>query len=308
MTLAPIVLFVYNRPDHTKKTLDALSKNEWACDSELYIFSDGPKNVDQDEKVKQTRELINSNGYKDKFKSYSVLESVHNKGLAASIIMGVNTIFESFENVIVLEDDLVTSNSFLRFMNSALDFYRSNKKIGSISGYSPVILNDIISESDVYFTPRNCSIGWATWKHVWSHIDWDMKAYQIFSKSLRARFKFNRYGLDRATRLDNHMLGKTHSWSIRFGYYLVFHDLLVVYPKQSLLKHIGWDGSGTNTSEINKQYELYNSEVSTDIKYFNFSKQVFESQEAKYKFRKIYSGSILQQFKLILKTVFNRYV
>jgi len=133
MKLSPIVLFVYNRPEHTKKTIEALQKNELAKDSELFIYYDGPKNEDIKEKVNEVREYIK--GIQG-FKKITIIERDKNFGLANNMIQGVSEIFNTFEKVIVLEDDLVTSKYFLKFMNSTLEFYNGIDKIFVVSGYS----------------------------------------------------------------------------------------------------------------------------------------------------------------------------
>ena len=120
---APIALFVYNRPDHTQQTIVSLQKNTLAKNSNLYIFSDGPKTEKDIPKVNEVRQFLkNING----FKSVTVIERKSNWGLAKSIIEGVSEIINLYERVIVLEDDIVTSNTFLSFMNGALNFYYNN--------------------------------------------------------------------------------------------------------------------------------------------------------------------------------------
>jgi GT2 family glycosyltransferase len=114
---APIALFVYNRPWHTRQTVEALKKNELASESELFIYSDAPKNGKAKEKVKEVREYIKTI---DGFKKVTIIERENNWGLADSIIDGVTKIVNEYGKIIVLEDDLVTSPYFLKFMNEAL--------------------------------------------------------------------------------------------------------------------------------------------------------------------------------------------
>lgn len=114
MKLAPITLFVYNRPDHTNKTIEALKKNKFAKESELFIFSDGPKKQEDASKVKEVRKYLKTiDGFNDVF----IKESEKNKGLANSIISGVTEVINKYRKVIVLEDDLITSPVFLEYMN-----------------------------------------------------------------------------------------------------------------------------------------------------------------------------------------------
>ena len=131
--IAPICLFTYNRLEETIQTVAALKNNFLANKSELFIFSDGAKNKNVEQKIKQVRKYLKTiTG----FKNITIYESSKNKGLANSIIDGVTKIIETYGKIIVLEDDLVTSPNFLNFMNQALEFYHYNNRIYSVSGYT----------------------------------------------------------------------------------------------------------------------------------------------------------------------------
>jgi GT2 family glycosyltransferase len=121
MNLSPIVLFVYNRPWHTQQTIKALQKNDLASKSDLYIFSDGKK-TNNDIEVSNVRSYIKTiTG----FKSIKIFERNENWGLAKNIVDGVSSILAKDKTVIVLEDDIVTSEGFLKYMNDALSIHRT---------------------------------------------------------------------------------------------------------------------------------------------------------------------------------------
>ena len=131
--LAPIALFVFNRLDNTKQTVEALKKNKLADQSELFIYSDGPRGQDTVAEVNNVRQYIKTiTG----FKRIKIIEHNINLGLATSIITGVTKIVNKYGKIIVLEDDLITSKYFLKFMNEALEIYKDNKKIWHISGWN----------------------------------------------------------------------------------------------------------------------------------------------------------------------------
>lgn len=132
MGLAPIALFVYNRPEHTRKTIDALKKNVLADASDLIIFSDAPKTSDSDSSVQEVRAILESI---EGFKSVKILKRDKNWGLSKSIIDGVSRVCGDYGKVIVLEDDLVTSPYFLKFMNDGLDYYEAETRVISVHGY-----------------------------------------------------------------------------------------------------------------------------------------------------------------------------
>lgn len=253
--LAPIVVFVYNRPKHTKKTIEALANNYLAKESELFIFSDGPKNEESEVKVKLVREYTDSLPEKKMFKSVRIIKAGTNKGLANSVISGVSEIIGQYGKVIVLEDDLISSRDFLQYMNDALDYYENNKKIWSISGYNLPIKIPSDYKSDIYFSYRGCSWGWATWKDRWEKVDWKVSDYNEFKKDKDLRKKLNRGGRDMANMLDSQMQGKIDSWAIRWCYTQSKLDMLTVYPVVSRIKNIGLDGTGTH-SGINPRYDV----------------------------------------------------
>ena len=173
MNLAPIVLFVYNRPWHTLQTLEALRKNALASESILYIFADGPKPFADESamhKINETRECIKK---KQWCKEVIIYEREINLGLADSIINGVTEIVNKHGKIIVLEDDIVTSKGFLKYMNDALDIYELEEKVMHISGYMFPVKKKL--PKTFFYKPTTCW-GWATWSRSWKYFKKDAKS------------------------------------------------------------------------------------------------------------------------------------
>lgn len=214
--LSPIILFVYNRPNHLTKTLEALARNTLAINSDLYIFSDGPKNLVEAQKINEVRlicERIQG------FASVNISKSIGNKGLAESVIQGVTHVLKKHNSCIVLEDDILTSIDFLEFMNEALNAYKYQSEIISISGYNyPNQMEKIVS-GDVFLACRSSSWGWATWADRWKDVDWSVSDYEDFIGNQDEISKFKRGGNDLVNMLSMQMKGKIDSWSIRFDYF-----------------------------------------------------------------------------------------
>lgn len=248
MSFAPVVMFVYNREDHFKKTYDALSKCKEAKESELFIFSDGPKNEETAPKVDKVRNALKEVQKENPFKSITVYESPVNKGLAAAVISGVTEIVNKYGSVIVVEDDSVVSPYFLHYMNYALNFFENDKNIGSISGYSPILPIPADYPFDIYVTYRSCSSAWATWADRWAGVDWELKNISDFYSSPSLVKKLNANGSDRFIRLYRQTKGNGSSWSVRFGAHLVKNGYLTVYPKNSYVSNIGCDESGVHST------------------------------------------------------------
>lgn len=248
--LAPIILFTYNRPYHTEQTLFALSKNLLASDSILYIFSDGPKPEDpevQKKKIAEVRKIIRKYKW---CKEVIIYESDTNKGLANSIIEGVSDIITRHDQVIVLEDDLITSVYFLQFMNQALGYYENYKSVFSISADRPAYKNLIVPEDyqyDVFVALRPFSYGWATWKDRWEKIDWSTDFIPEFIACPEQVKAFNRGGDDLSKMLLSQFDGKIDSWAIRFVFAHFKNHAISILPCVSYIENIGNDGSGTHT-------------------------------------------------------------
>ena len=241
---APIVLFVYNRPEHTKQTIEALSRNTLAAKSELYIFSDGPTKEADVERVKAVRTYI---GSISGFRQVKIYQSEQNRGLAQSVISGVSHVIHEYGRAIVLEDDLVTSPYFLSFMNAALDRYANNEQVMQVSGYMYPVVSDL--QTDAAFLPVVESWGWATWKRAWDKFDSQAGGWQklLSDASLSNRFDLEgTYGYSQM--LVSQMQGRLDSWAVRWNWSVFCANGLVLYPKTSLVQNIGFDGSGTHCS------------------------------------------------------------
>ncbi|ERJ10933.1 glycosyltransferase [Haloplasma contractile] len=253
--LTPVVIFVYNRPQHTRRTIEALANNFLAKETEVFIYSDSAKNNSNIELVNETRNYIDTLTNLNYFKKTEIIKAKKNKGLANSIISGVSEIIDRYGKVIVVEDDLISSNDFLSYMNSALDFYKNNEIIWSISGFNIPIEIPSDYSHDVYLSYRGCSWGWATWKDRWDKVDWNVSDYNKFKIDKKLRKKLNRGGRDMANMLDMQMEGKIDSWAIRWCYSQSKQSRLTVYPIKTRIKNIGLDGSGTH-SGISTRYDF----------------------------------------------------
>ncbi len=247
MSYAPIIIFVYNRADHFIQTYNALAACKEAKESELFIFSDGAKNEAGKEKVEQVRTAVNAVKDSGDFKSVTVTESPVNKGLAASVISGVTEVINKYGKAVVVEDDCKVSPFFLNYINNALNYYKNNKKIGSIAGYTPMIKLPDDYNKDVFAAYRSCSCTWATWKDRWEGVDWELKDIKDFYRSPKLIKKLNSNGSDRFIRLYRQTKGNGSSWSVRFGAHLVKNDLITVYPGYSYITNIGCDESGVHS-------------------------------------------------------------
>ncbi len=266
---APIVVFVYNRAEHARGVIESLAKCPEAKESKLYIFSDGPKNEKAAEKVQEVREYIRSDAVKNYFGEVEVVEAPKNKGLANSVISGVERVIREHGNVIVVEDDNTVAKDFLDYMNRGLDFYRENQKIWALGGYTLPIQFPEDYEHDVFVMGRGSSYAWATWLDRWEKIDWGIKDYKDFIRDRKQVKAFNRTGNDKADMLRSQMEGRIDSWAIRFTYNAFKNGMLFILPKETLVENQGNDGTGTHVSATDTRFDTKIKENRKPVEFVN---------------------------------------
>lgn len=246
-SITPVAVFTYNRPEHTRRVLESLSRCKRLDECSLFIFCDGPKSSEQKESVDASLKVVRS--FAEKI-PVEVIIREKNFGLARSIVSGVTELCQRFGRVIVIEDDFIMSPSFIDYMLQSLDRYQDDECIYQISGYMfPVELPE---KPDANILPFTTTWGWATWEWAWKLFDWDAAGYQeLFSdESQRARFDLdNSYPYHEM--LEHRFAGKNDSWGILWWYAVFKVHGLVLHPKKSLVFVGGFDGSGTHCGTAN---------------------------------------------------------
>jgi len=241
-SLAPIALFVYNRPDHVRRTIDALQLNMGAEESELHVFSDGARDQSAVQGVSEVREYLSTiRG----FRKVEIVERDRNFGLAGSIVDGVTALCEKHGRVIVMEDDLVTSPWFLRYMADGLHVFENEDLVASIHGYRFPIGD---APRNFFLYGADCW-GWATWQRAWKAFNPDARSLLSQLRAHPARKYFDYLGTwPHTSMLRGFLNGKNNSWAIRWHASMFLAGKLTLHPSRSLVNNIGMDGSGTHCS------------------------------------------------------------
>jgi len=243
---SPIALFVYNRPNLTRHVLLALRKNKLFRSSKLFIFSDGPKDDDSEKSVKKVRNVLSNY---NNLKNIYISLNKDNKGLSTSIITGVSNILSDFKSVIVLEDDLITSTYFLKYMNNGLSLYENETDVASIHSYFYPV-NSINQLPNYFFLKGADCWGWATWRDRWDLFE--NNPNELLNK-INSMNLSNEFSLEKRAGFYNMLKdtskGKIDSWAIRWHASMYLQNKLTLYPKVSFIHNIGNDGSGTHKAK-----------------------------------------------------------
>lgn len=277
MNNAPVIVFACNRPDHLRQSLNALKGNHLFSESKIFVFQDGCSDSMNKSDWSLTKKVVedfcteNSN-------AESKISEV-NKGLATSVTSGIDHVLASFDRVIVLEDDLITSPFFLTFMNDALNVYKDAENVYQVNGFM-FPLNFARAES--VLMPYISTWGWGTWKNKWKIFDFKMPMSDILISNLHMNNRFNLGRYDYVSMLN---VSEKKSWGIRFYYHVFVRNGLSVFPTKSLVANIGMDGSGTNASMKIKD-EIFDQKIPVtksdmiDLRFLNAYYNYFDSLSA----------------------------
>jgi hypothetical protein len=239
---APIALFVYARPEHTRRTVEALLQNPLCASSELVIYSDGPRGSEDIHMVGEVRAYV---GGISGFGKITVVERAENIGLAQNITRGVTEILKRSGRVIVLEDDIVVTQRFLDYMNIALEKYVHVEKVGSIAGSAFPTPMWFRPEGDYLYRVPLCW-GWGTWADRWADID--LSRENLLSLSPAERRYLDLSGAAEFTRqVDLNISGEISTWFIYWYIAMMRAGRLTVYPARPIARNAGHDGTGQNT-------------------------------------------------------------
>ena len=296
MKLAPIALFVYNRPETLSKTLESLQKNVSIEKTDIYIFSDGPtKNKTDKQKVNKVRKIIKN------IKNLRIKKKIfykRNRGLKKNIINGINYIFRNHSKIIVLEDDLLVGQYFIKYMNQSLNFIRNKKNIWHVSAWNyPIKANNKNLPNTFLWHHMNCW-GWGTHKKNWTKLILNPNFF-VKNFSNRQIHLFNLEGkINNWSQLIRNYEKKLDTWAIFWNATIFWNKALCLNPIQSHVKNIGLNKNSTNTADYVAQSKKLNSDIR-----INFPKN---QKSEKFIIKRIKSHLFLRKKIDIIKNLINK--
>ncbi len=257
-TQSPVLFIVFNRPDVTKKTWEAIKK---ARPKRIYIAVDGArKNKPNDEVFcKEVKNIFNEKLTWDC--EIKRLFRENNLGCKLAVSHAITWFFEHEEQGIILEDDCCPSLTFFKFCDELLERYKFNESIMQISGSNFINTPHFSTQEALsyYTTSLNDIWGWATWRRAWSKYSLKIDDYEDFKrKKLVARYFKNRdiekwiyEYLDASNDPDSKV------WSPLWVYCLIKNQGYALAPTVNLVHNIGMVGEGTNNSDSFIEYQNY---------------------------------------------------
>jgi hypothetical protein len=303
MNSTGIAVFAYNRPDHLRRVLSGLQRNDV---EHLYIFADGAKNKQDKEQVSDVREVINQ----IEWCRTTVTAHERNIGLAESLTSGIERVFEDHKRIIVLEDDCVPAPNFVSFMNTSLERYADDERVMNVNGYSPPIEVPDDYPYDVYFTYRSSSWGWGTWRSAWEHFEHDpLTAEELERKKNEVKRMTDKAGKDLYPMMRNQLEGSIDSWAVWWSFAIAANNGLCLNPIDSKVRNIGHDGTGTHTG-ISDKYDV--NLDTAPINELNFPQEPFVDDIINSTYNRFISsgdlGGLKYGAKILKKLIYKKFV
>jgi len=266
---APVVVFTYNRPAHTKRMIESLRTNPEFKISPVTIYCDAPKRAEHEDAVRETREVVRSMAPE----GARIIERDSNLGLARSIISGVEEHVSRHGRAIIAEDDLVFTSGALGFLNSALDRYAEHDRVKHVSAYMYPIRKAV---PDAFFYREATCWGWATWARAWAQFEPDAGKLveQIDARRLRHDYNVDGSGYFYQM-LVKQRNGELDSWAIRWYASIFLIGGLSLHPRRSFVENLGFDGTGVHCN-IDDRFIV----APTKKPVRNWPSEVMESREA----------------------------
>jgi hypothetical protein len=267
MNSAPIAIFVYKRPEHSKQMLSSLCKNVGYTNADITVYCDGPRDNDDLEDVLATRKIV-----REFLPEANIVEREENMGLARSIISGVSEQCKKYGRVIVLEDDLILSPVAINYFNQGLERYSESEKVMHISAYMFPVNQTL--PSSFFYREATCW-GWATWERAWQYFESDSEVILDYVLKNKLSYEFDiEDSMYFLSMLRRQLKGELDSWAIRWYGSMFMQSGLSLHPANSLMQNIGFDGSGVHCSSTNE----YDVTLSKDMP--DFPEDISECREA----------------------------
>jgi hypothetical protein len=241
----PVVVIVFNRPEHTAQLFEALRTVRPAT---LFVVADGPRpSVAGDAAAcRATRAVVEAAVDWPCDVVNEVAEE--NLGCACRVVSGLDAVFAHVDRAIILEDDVFPNPSFFAYCDAVLERYADDERVGHVAGRNP-LGSWRADELEYFFAPTTSIWGWATWRRAWSTYDQTLERYR--TSDARAAIAAAAVDAEHATLLswllECDVPNRIGEWDVQWSIAQMANGRLSVIPARNLVTNGGFGPDATHT-------------------------------------------------------------
>jgi hypothetical protein len=241
----PVAFLIFNRPDTTARVFAEIRR---AGPPKLLVVADGPRagRKGEEELVETTRAIIDQVDWPcEVLKNYSDV----NLGCKKRVSSGIDWIFSTVEEAIILEDDCLPDPSFFPFCEELLERYRNDVRVCQIGGVNFQFGNKV-TEYSYYFSRYSHIWGWASWRRAWQGYDVEMRLWKDAGrrKELRSILKEKEI-IDYWSAIFSRVYrNRIDTWDYQWSFHSMINGRLTVLPHMNLISNIGFNHDATHTT------------------------------------------------------------
>ena len=297
----PIAFLIFNRPDTTAKVFAAIRQ---AKPSKLLVIADAARSdrPEEAERCRETRAIIDRIDWDCQVLTDYAEE---NMGCQHRVSSGLNWVFDTVEEAIILEDDCVPHPSFFPFCEHLLERHRHDNRIAVITGQN-VQLGKKRTDSSYYFSRYNHCWGWASWRRAWKDFDFEMKQWSRVKAEGWLKDILQDEGAVKywEERFESVYEGTLNSWAIRWMFSCWMQNYLTVISNVNLISNIGFGEQSTHTRKKNKYIDLPTEALDFPLKHPPFI--IRNSQADRFTQKTLYHTNLVANTKrAIVKLIRN---
>jgi tetratricopeptide (TPR) repeat protein len=245
----PVCLIIFNRPDTTAKVFEAIRQ---AKPPKLLVVADGPRldHPGEADICAATQAVLQQIDWNCEA---TLNLSATNLGCGQRVSSGLDWVFSTVEEAIILEDDCVPHPTFFRFCEELLEKYRTDERIMAISGNN-FQFGSHRTPYSYYFSRYFHCWGWATWRRAWQHFDNQMQQWPMVQNTswLHPWFGNNPQAIQYWSTIFENVYRGFNSWAYIYTFTCWHHQGLTILPHDNLVSNIGFDDQATHTKGSNR--------------------------------------------------------
>lgn len=255
MLNTPILLITFNRPNRVRVALEEIRKQQPKF---LYVAQDGPREMREDDKVlcEEVRQVVKD--MVDWPCQLYTLYSDTNLGCGRGPVAAMDWFFSQVEYGIILEDDINPHPLFFQYMESLLERYKDDERVGMVCGHN--LQRRYCGRKSYYFTyAMEGTLGWGTWRRVWKNFKWDIPFDEHkLRKSLHIKYGFLSPLIEKECAFYEKWLStdRRDCWDYQWDYYLLENGYLNARANSCLTSHEGDEPDATHFGYTNPNYKM----------------------------------------------------